>query len=214
MNEKVQISFVGEIKTHLGINYCNFEDELSCPICNKRLFAKDTFENNQPVRDTCPHVLYFWEETHLGGHFFCVRPDFAKNFIEALLGSEYYREHLLKPKVRPLKKNEIAQFASGGISPVDYMFNHGYLEINDPRYLEIRRYEHTGSRVGNISHFYPSIKHPEILPQETVVFLTDYSVGYTGLRIRNRKNSHGDLRTLNVAICPTEFHNPGVRGLS
>lgn len=199
---------------HPGIDYRDFESELDCPICGEKLFLKDAFENSQPARKTCPHVLYFWEKTHHGGHFFYVRPDFAANFIKALLNSDYYHEHLQTPKVKPLKKNEIAQFASGAISPLDPMFESSIIRYPEPGWQEDILYRKVGYRVGNISHYYPSTKHPEILPKETVIYITEFNVGYIGLRIRNRKNSHGDSRTLNIAICPSEYHNPGIRSIS
>ncbi|MBL7047705.1 MAG: hypothetical protein ISR95_08790 [Candidatus Marinimicrobia bacterium] len=197
-----------------GIHYWDFENKLNCPICGKKLFLQDAFENNQPMRENCPHVLYFWEKTHSGGHFFYVRPDFAKKFIKALLKSDYYQEYLQKPKPRPLKNNEIAKFASGVISPADPMFNYSWIRYPDPGWWEDILYQKVSYRVGNISQYYPSLRHPEIHPEEAVIYVTDYSVGYTGLRIRNRKNSHGDYRTLYIAIIPSEYHNPGIRWLS
>lgn len=198
---------------HPGIDYSDFENELNCPICGEQLFLKDAFENSQPLRDNCPHVLYFWEKTHVGGYFFYVRSDFAEKYIKALLKSDYYHEYLQTPKVRPLKNNEIAKFASGVISPIDLMFTNPEIKYGEPGWRDDRLFHNVGSRVGNISHYYPSTKHPDILPEDTVVYITDYSVGYTGLRIRNRKNSHGDSRTLNIAICPSEYDDPGIRGI-
>jgi hypothetical protein len=199
---------------HPGIDYIDIENELDCPICGKQLFLKDAFENNQPVRDNCPHLLYFWEKTHLGGHFFYARPDFAKKFIKALLKSDYYLKYLQIPKAKPLKKNEIAQFASGVISPVDSMFFHSKIQYGEPDWRDEILYQNVGLRVGNISQYYPSLLHPAIHPEEALIYVTDYSVGYTGLRIRNRKNSHGDSRTLYIAIIPSEYHDPGIQGLS
>jgi len=243
---------IGDKIIKLGIEYCFFGDEeLDCPVCGTALYRQEPYSGSYqlPTRASCPHVLYYWERTRNGGHFFFVRPDFAKPFILALIKSDYYREFLQNPHrnnpptdrrpmhhPRPLKNNEIALFASGIFSSGDPMFDEskasaehrelmdqwhflGALYSDDPisaaskrqlllvgftRYLERLRYEEIGAKVGNISHAIPSIEHPECLPDNVVVYYN-----YEGVSTDEKH----DGRTRTIAISPTEYNNPGVRGL-
>jgi len=246
MNE--QTLQIGDVKTHLGIDYCFFGDEeLDCPVCGKELYIHNAYANQQPKRESCPHVVYYWEKTRFGGHFFFVRPDFGKAFIQALLKSEYYKEFLQDPHrhqtdsnrrplhhPRPLKDNEVALFASGDFSSDDPMFadseasaynrqfmekirssetfsSDGSLIVNSnvqfdhTRFREMLRSEEIGARVGNISFERPSIRHPELLSDDVVVYYNLEGVG---------DYEKGDIRDRFIAISETEYQSLGVRGLS
>jgi len=209
----------GDHKTHLGIKYCYFDDELYCPVCGLELYCHNAYDNRQPKRESCPHLLYFWEETHLGGHFFFVRPDFGKKFIVTLLKSEYYEKYLQNPHrnrphrnrgsfhhPRPLKNNDIGLFASGAFSSEDPLYIGSKVLRDDPFLLEKQRFEEIGARVGNISFECPSIRHPELLSDLVVVYYNFEGVG--------NHQKKDDSRTRYIAICPSEYHNPGLRGLS
>lgn len=236
---------IGDHKIHLGIDYCFFGDEeLDCPICGKELYRQEPYSGcyQLPTRASCPHVIFYWERTRNGGHFFFIRPDFAKPFIQALLKSEYYKEFLQNPHrnnpqsnrssmhhPRPLKNSEIALFVSGVFSSDDPMFvgSKALVELSrvkekigfyrDPFSVDLKghfdftwfqesiRSEEIGARVGNISHAIPSIEHPECLPDNAVVYYN-----YEGVSTDEKH----DGRTRTIAISPTEYHNPGVRGLS
>ena len=209
---------IGEHKIHLGIDYCWFGDEeLDCPVCGAELYRQVPFSDQLPKRGSCPHVLYYWEKTRFGGHFFFLRPGFGKDFIQALLKSDYYKEFLQNPHrnnphsnrrplyhPRPLKDNEIALFASGVFSSEDPLFTNSKWRSDDQQFLEKRRYEEIGCRVGNISFRSPSIRHPELLPHDVVVYFNFEGVG---------DYEKGDSRIRNIAISPTEYHIPGVQGL-
>ncbi len=237
----------GDRKRHLGLDYCWFGDEeLDCPVCGAELYRQVPHSDLLPERGSCPHVIYYWEKTRFGGHFFFVRPDFGKAFIQALLKSEYYKEFLQDPHrhqtesnrrsmhhPRPLKDNEISLFASGDFSSEDPMFanskadayNTQFMEtirdstvlssdgqfiveskvhFDETWFLERRRYEEIGARVGNISFGSPSIRHPECLPKDVVVYYNFEGVG---------SYEKGDSRIRNIAISQTEYSNPGIRGL-
>lgn len=239
---------VGDKKIHLGIEYCFFGDEeLHCPVCKAELYRQVPYTDQLPIRKSCPHVIYYWEKTRLGGHFFFVRPDFAKAYIRALLKSDYYKEFLQNPHrnnphtnrssmhhPRRLKNNDIALFASGDFSSDDPMFvdskasayNHRFMEkirdstflssdgtffvdsnvhFDETWFLERMRYEEIGAKVGNISFECPSIRHPELLAEDVVVHYN-----FEGVWIKERSDS----RTRYIAISPTEYHNPGIQGLS
>jgi len=239
---------VGDLKKHLGIEYCWFGDEaLDCPVCGTELYRQVPHSDELPERGSCPHVIYYWEKTRFGGHFFFVRPDFGKTFIQALLKSDYYEEFLQDPHrhqtqshrrplhhPRALKDNEISLFASGEFSSDDPMFadskasayNRQFMEkirssstissdgsllvnskvhFDEARFLEMKRYEEVGARVGNISFASPSIRHPEYLPHDIVVYYNYEGVG---------SYEKGDSRDRFIAISPTEYHNRGFRGLS
>jgi hypothetical protein len=209
---------VGDRKRHLVIDYCFCGEDLHCPYCGEELYRHDAYANQQPKRGSCQHLLYFWEKTRFGGHFFFVRPDFGKDFIQALLKSDYYEKFLQNPHrnhphvnhpslhhPRPLKDNEIGLFASGDFSSEDPMFERSNIMHSDPKYIEKRRFEEIGARVGNISSECPSTRHPEYLPDDIVVYYNFEHVGVSEL---------GDSRQRHIALVPTEYHKPGVHDLS
>ena len=209
---------IGDQKTHLRITYQFFGDEeLHCPFCGTQLYHQIPHASQLPERRSCPHVLYYWEKTHFGGHFFFVRPDFGKAYIQALLKSDYYQEFLENPHrnnpkshtrplhhPRPLKKNDIALFASGAFSSEDPLFSEPKWRSDDPLFLEKIRYEEIGAKVGNISSQCPSILHPECLANDVVVHYNYEGVG-------NQEKHDG--RTRFIAISPTEYLAPGLQGL-
>ncbi|MCF7823502.1 MAG: hypothetical protein K9N35_04960 [Candidatus Marinimicrobia bacterium] len=153
----------------------SFTGNLKCPHCGILLLDAQRWDPEKSMMNAgvgdCPHLLYAFalDREWRAPEFLSVRTDYAKAYVAALVISPQYSESLFKWKLSPLKGREIAEFGSG-----------------DLKYsTDFEDYPTVGHRVAQCGWHLPSVAIPEVLPNNTIIFVT------------------GKSTTIHFAICPS-----------
>jgi len=92
-----------------------FNQFLFCPHCGTKLIATD--QQDLGLRK-CKHLVFAWLWNSCDDDYFmAVRPDFAVEFLPALLGSRHCQNSVADGEVEPLSDPEQAQFLLGDFAP-------------------------------------------------------------------------------------------------
>ena len=176
-----------------------FSDSLDCHVCGTRLFTREndtyTWSKMSEKGLPCPHVVFMVKESG-NTEFIKVRPDFSSPYIQNLIKTEDYLDHIKKPQTLPLKANEIGYFASG-------TFSHNHISDHNFSYID-----NIGMRVGNFMEDLDPLVNTDFLPDDTIIFDSSFTLGkmYVG--------GYSNTIRVFIALSSTQYLEPRFSDLS
>ena len=142
------------------ITTIEFGDKLKCPHCGVEIISL-------PDVTKCTHLVFAfgWNEQSM---FLAIHPDYAKSFIDAMINSTEYPEHLENNQIRPLSIEEQKEFCKG-----DFTLT----------------YDDISATVAEYCWGLPEEMFPELLSKNTTIYISDgyYSGIHVGIRKEDQR---------------------------